>query len=196
MRPEHVVALRLYTTAAFGSINDPLRCSAEDRSTPYRFPTTVNLINEGIKRLRAVGAEDLGPSQHMTLWRGLRDVRLPPAFLSQGGTEMAPMSTTPRLDVAVRYSASVSSVLMKITTHSFMERGADLTFLSCFPAEAEILFPPLTYLQPVGEPSELLISDLDLGDEVRESLMESAKRRGGDPTAEIRYTVLEVIPKI
>ena len=31
-----------------------------------------------------------------------------------------------------------------------MDRGADLTYLSCFPAEAEYLYPPLTYLQPVS----------------------------------------------
>ena len=150
---------------------------------------------------------------------------LPPAFLRQGGTEIAPMSTTPRLDVAVRYSASASSVLLKLTTSSFMERGvlteglalfpcrpvtpvcsdesltsplpcdplrgqADLTFLSCYPAEAEILFPPLTYLQPAGEPSELLISELGVDDEVRANLLHSAAG------VEIRYTVLEVVPKI
>ena len=31
-----------------------------------------------------------------------------------------------------------------------MQRGADLSFLSAFPEEAEILFPPLTYLEVVG----------------------------------------------
>ena len=31
-----------------------------------------------------------------------------------------------------------------------MERGADLTYLSAFPGEAEFLFPPLTYMKPTG----------------------------------------------
>ena len=31
-----------------------------------------------------------------------------------------------------------------------VSRGADVGFLSCFPAEEESLFPPLTYLQPTG----------------------------------------------
>ena len=31
-----------------------------------------------------------------------------------------------------------------------MDRGADLQYLSAFPAEKEILFPPLTYLRPTG----------------------------------------------
>ena len=30
------------------------------------------------------------------------------------------------------------------------ESGADIAFLSAFPAEREVLFPPLTYLQPTG----------------------------------------------
>ena len=31
-----------------------------------------------------------------------------------------------------------------------MDRGADLQYLSAFPAEAEVLFPPLTFLRPTG----------------------------------------------
>ena len=30
------------------------------------------------------------------------------------------------------------------------DRGADLQYLSAFPAEAEVLFPPLTFLRPTG----------------------------------------------
>jgi len=31
-----------------------------------------------------------------------------------------------------------------------MQRGADLAFLSAFPGEAEVCFPPLTFLKPTG----------------------------------------------
>jgi hypothetical protein len=33
-----------------------------------------------------------------------------------------------------------------------MSCGADIQWLSMYPEEAEVLFPPLTYLLPVGEP--------------------------------------------
>ena len=33
---------------------------------------------------------------------------------------------------------------------NFMQYGADLQWLSAFPVEAEVLYPPLTYLQPTG----------------------------------------------
>ena len=45
---------------------------------------------------------------------------------------------------------SESSLLFKIKTKSFMQRGADLQYLSAFPAEKELLYPPLTFLRPTG----------------------------------------------
>ena len=57
------------------------------------------------------------------------------------------MSTTSALQVAVQFSASEASVLLRLRTSSFMSRGADMSFLSVFPAENECLFPPLTYLK-------------------------------------------------
>ena len=59
------------------------------------------------------------------------------------------MSTTSRVEVALTYSTSTQGVIFRLRTNSSMERGADLAFLSCFPAECEYLYPPLTYLQPV-----------------------------------------------
>ena len=36
-----------------------------------------------------------------------------------------------------------------------MERGASIEYLSAFPAEAEFLYPPLSYLRPTGRTQEL-----------------------------------------
>ena len=47
-----------------------------------------------------------------------------------------------------------------MSTKSFMQRGADLTYVSCFPAEAEVLYPPLTFLRPIGEPIEVTTAGL------------------------------------
>ena len=72
------------------------------------------------------------------------------------------MSTTTDIEIALRYSARGSGggaacVLLRISTSSFMSRGADISSLSCFPAEAECLFPPLTFLQPVGSPETVMV---------------------------------------
>ena len=60
------------------------------------------------------------------------------------------MSTTADLNVAVRYSMSANSVLLRLATDSFIKCGADISYLSAFPAESEYLYPPLTFLQPTG----------------------------------------------
>merc|ERR1712039_416346 len=74
----------------------------------------------------------------------------------QGGTELAPMSTTSNLEVAAKYASSGDSVLLKITLDNFMQYGADLQWLSAFPGEAEVLYPPLTYLQPTTKEPQVV----------------------------------------
>ena len=66
------------------------------------------------------------------------------------------MSTTSDLSVAMRYSASVRAVLLRLITDSFYERGPDISF----PGEAEYLFPPLTYLQPTGHVETVVVEGL------------------------------------
>ena len=176
----HVLALRLYTTAAFKSIVNPLR--AGGALTPHPLPATVFILTEAIGKLRAVSANLREPGQAPTgaldLWRGFRNMQrsLPADFVALGGTEKAPMSTTTSLEVAVRYSASQAPMLMHLRTPNFMQRGADISFLSAFPAEAEVLFPPLTFMQVVC---------------TREV---EVPRETGD--RRVKYTVVEVVPVI
>ena len=57
------------------------------------------------------------------------------------------------------HSSSASSLLFKIETRSFMERGVSLSYLSCFPEEAEHLYPPLTFLHPTGRTQRIEVED-------------------------------------
>ena len=50
------------------------------------------------------------------------------------------MSTTTKLEVAVQYSTAQTSLLFKLRTDSFMQRGASIQFLSAFPGEEEGAF--------------------------------------------------------
>ena len=138
----HVVALRLYTSTAFASLNDPLRQST---GGAHPFAVTVAFVAEGIKRLRAV---DAGARAPLRLWRGLCNVRgdIP----RTGGTEPAMLSCTPDLEMAARFATSRQALLFLVTAKTFMQRGASLDFLSCFPQECEVCFPPCTYLKPTG----------------------------------------------
>jgi len=157
-----VLALRLYTTAAYKYLNTPLRDQSEERG-PHPMPATVTFLSEGIKKLRtveAVAAEKGKKSKqtHRDLWRGMRGLVVDKHFMADGGTEQAPMSTTDDLKIAVQYSSGTNQALLfKLSTSSFMQRGADLQYLSAFPKEKEFLFPPLTFMQPTGRKRKLTV---------------------------------------
>jgi len=156
----HVAALRYYTMAAFKTINNGLR--DQDRfeaRQPHPLPVTVAFIKEALGRLRAVNAQSKQARERVVLFRGMKGMAVKDNFLQQGGTELAPMSTTRSLKVAMQYSASENPLLLCLSTEDFMDCGPDISFLSAFPAEQEFLFPPLTYLAPIGESKTYRVDD-------------------------------------
>jgi len=88
-----------------------------------------------------------------TLWRGLKGLFAPEMFMELGGTELGNMSCSADLRTAVRYTMSSDSraLIFMLRAETFMQLGADLSFLSCFPEEKEFLYPPLTFLRPTGK---------------------------------------------
>lgn len=153
-----VLALRVYTTAAFELLNSPLRDLT--RREPHGFPVTLTLIKEAIGKLRAVEAPTVSGERAFDLFRGMRNVVTTDEFILQGGTELSPMSTTSELSVALQYCGEENGLLFVLHTDSFMARGADIAYLSCFPNEAEYLFPPLTYLRPTGKAEVLNLDEI------------------------------------
>jgi hypothetical protein len=155
LRREQVLALRLYTTIAFKSINTPLRdLSREAEGRAHPLPVTVTQIVKAVLQLRKIEASEATAHDSVDLYRGLAERSILPEFFAKGGTELAPMSTTRNLKVALQYASSEHAVILRLKTKGFMGRGVDISFLSCFPAESEVLFPPLTYLGPVREKDE------------------------------------------
>ena len=116
-------------------------------------------IRDALTKLRQIEAKSARATQVVYLYRGMAGVRIQPEFLTEGGTELAPMSTTSSLKIAMEYSAGEKALLLRIKTKNFMTRGPSICFLSAFPAEEEFLFPPLTFLQPISEPQELRVDD-------------------------------------
>ena len=135
LSPAHVAAIRIYTTAAYKVINGPFRKRRVGQVHP--FPVTVAFLGDGLAKLRA--SEGGGPDGHtqIDLWRGLKNVVTTDEFMKHGGTELAPMSSTSDLKVALAYSAGEHAVLLKLRTDSFMSRGSRVRFLSAYPREEE-----------------------------------------------------------
>ena len=148
----------------------------------------------------------------LELWRGMRDLETAEGFMRRGGAELAPMSTTSDLRLALAYALSGSSLIFKIHSTSFMTRGADISFLSAFPAEQEYLFPPLTFLKPTGRHEEISVTAKELGVSAdHHSLRWMAAGRTGsgmagvahacthlasDENTTLKFTVIEVEPHL
>ena len=76
-------------------------------------------------------------------------------FLKNGGTEFACLSTSASRDVAWGFAQSDLPLIFKFESKDFSSRGADIAFLSVYPNEREFLYPPLTFLRPVGAQNEV-----------------------------------------
>ena len=170
-----VAALRLYTTSTFVLINDPLRdnATASDGKAAllpkHPLGVTTYHITSALKKLRALNFRDMMETRRdeasltrasqaadgastlagQYLWRGMRDVAVSDYFMSFGGSEPSCMSTSESIEVVAGYALSSKPLLLRIKVDSPMERGAKLDWLSMFPHEKEILYPPLTYLKPM-----------------------------------------------
>ena len=51
-------------------------------------------------------------------------------------------------------------MILRIKTSSFFERGVGVKWLSAFPAEEEILFPPLTHMEATGALEKFTLKEL------------------------------------
>ena len=95
-------------------------------------------------------------STDRVVYRGLGDLGLPKEFLEQdrfgvrGGVELGLMSTTQDQRVATQYAGTKMPTVFKIGVGA-VDRGAPIKFLSQYPLEEEILYPPMSYLEVTGE---------------------------------------------
>lgn len=189
-----IASLRFYTSHSYDCINAPLR--DQQRTTSHPLPALVICIQNGLKKLRALNADDGSSSDVMVLWRGFYNNQVPSEFFANGGTELAPMSTTPDLSIAVRYAINKPgkelkpSLLMRILTHNNLQRGASVQWLSMFPGEVETLFPPLTYLQATGRTRLLQHSVENSSGGTHKSDVSPDEKRG------FHITIVEVTPTL
>ena len=148
---EQVASMRFYTSHSFRSIILHLRNVGNDSGDdpergPHPLPAILENIVKGLVALRP--GKDGTETETKILWRGLSNVELRSDF--RGGTENALMSTSTKFEVALQYAVKLgqpNNILFRIVTLNNVQRGADVTWLSMFPTESEVLFPPFTFLQ-------------------------------------------------
>jgi hypothetical protein len=142
LEEKHIAALRIYTSPLYWYINVSLR--NPQQKSPY--PATILLLDEALRLLRQVHAGDRA-QERKEYWRGMRNCKIPREFEQCGGTEYACMSTSTEKAIVAEYAKSQTPLIFRVVASSFASSAADISWLSLYPDESEMLFPPLTYLR-------------------------------------------------
>jgi len=167
------LAGRLYTGPMYEKYNAALRAhsgvqylveKARDLTKGNNYATTIHAINSCVIKL-----SKLTPA--VKVWRGFKGATLPKAFFQpnesgvRGGIEYGFSSTTTDRTQAISYAQGEASTIFEMQM-GMVDRGADLSWLSQYPHEKEVLFPPLTGLEAleteVDGSSLLIITRLSL----------------------------------
>jgi hypothetical protein len=152
----HVAVIRMYTGPFYRPWNSALRSLADLEHNPQadsqilEWATCISVLYDAILRLSAT-------TKKQTVLRGVNEssMELPPEFLDvqansdgfAGGVEMAFMSTTTERATAYEFSGGhdTAGTIFEMT-FTAASRGASVQPFSQYPEEAELLFPPFTFL--------------------------------------------------
>jgi hypothetical protein len=174
-----IIALRLYTGPCFQRYNTMLRELKADSETATgaggepqqrrpatrkalnvpgerRYTTTIHAIASALIKIAHVSKLP----EDRKVYRGMAGVVLPDRFRvpdehgCRGGVELGFLSTSTDKDQALHYIDMSRGLptLFEIELGQ-VDRGGDLEWASQFPTEKEILLPPLSNLEVVGEPT-------------------------------------------
>lgn len=150
------VGARLYTGPLYLKYNAVLRgCGIKgfmekkwmELCLGNKYTTTIHVINSAVVKLSKL-------QKASQVYRGLTGGVLPDSFWTpdeqnvRGGCEYGFLSTTSDKVVASTYAASggKAGIVFEMSM-GMVDRGADLSWLSQYPHEHEILFAPLTGLE-------------------------------------------------
>ena len=118
-----------------------------------RYVTTLHCISSAIVKLSHL-------AKPQTVYRGIAGHVLPSKFWrgqGHGGVEFSFMSTTANRKVAMSYAEAgnkeAASCVMEVQMGT-IDRGADFSWLSQYPDEQSIVFPPYTALEVEGGDSK------------------------------------------
>ena len=183
---EEVIAVRLYTGPSYIVINDFLRQISALKGTlrqalathpAHTFAATVSHLCSAIRKLAAVATTE---EATRTLYRGVRG-ELERSFFSRDrlgmvvATEAAFMSTSTDRATPLHYMSAEKNVLWRLRASRESDDGyhygADVSMLSQFAVEEEVLFPPCTMLIVKEEPK--LAAARKAGDVTRAKRLES-----------------------
>jgi hypothetical protein len=113
---------------------------------PHPFAATMHYITTGLKILRTAQGDNEDVSIEQYFYRGLTGMEVCAEFKKTGGTELSCMSTTDDEEVAALFAVGAAPLIFKYLSNDFISAGAKVWFISVYPTEREVLYPPLTHL--------------------------------------------------
>eukprot|EP00325_Prymnesiales_sp_UTEX-LB-985_P002783 CAMPEP_0174705770 /NCGR_PEP_ID=MMETSP1094-20130205/8869_1 /TAXON_ID=156173 /ORGANISM="Chrysochromulina brevifilum, Strain UTEX LB 985" /LENGTH=1050 /DNA_ID=CAMNT_0015903971 /DNA_START=465 /DNA_END=3614 /DNA_ORIENTATION=+ len=144
-----------------------------------KYTTTIHAINSCVLKLSKL-------TRACKAWRGFTGATLPSSFFDaneegvRGGIEFGFSSTTIDRAQALHYASGNASTIFEMEM-GMIDRGADMSWLSQYPHEKEILFPPLIGEQALSTHvnEDTLIVDTRLNLNMKSSTLEEvmSKRR-------------------
>ena len=167
-----------------------------------RYTTTLHAINSAIVRLGKL-------TPVTTVYRGINRFVLPEQFWKanrynvKGGVESAFMSCTTDKTVAMQYAAgrggSNGVGLVLECQQGMVSRGADISWLSQYKHEQEVLFAPLTGMEVQGtriEGSTMVVSvnvSVNLAALTIDQVISKRKRLVADMVSQVREKVNDAV---
>ena len=157
---EEMIGGRLYTGPMYIKYNTVLRSKTSDAAMlklhkdlnkNNGYPTTIHAINSCVIKMSKL-------TKAGKVWRGIKDAALPKEFWVpndmgvRGGIEYGFSSTTTDKEQALLYAGGEQSDASTIfeMQMGMVDRGANLTWLSQYPHEQEVLLPPLTGIEALN----------------------------------------------
>jgi len=145
-----VAVLRMYTGPFYVPWNNALRSFDDDPELLQLWGTCISLLYSAIFKLSYL-------SEPATVYRGVNESRakLPDSFVQAqgatdfaGGVEMGFTSTSTDINVAVEYANRGDKNYRTVMEIPFdgATRAADVQWVSQYAYEAELIYPPCTYL--------------------------------------------------
>lgn len=165
---EELLGGRLYTGPLYHKYNHVLRAKSgnpfindmyKKMCKDNQYPTTIHAINSLIIKLSKLTVAT-------KVYRGFCYAKLPDSFWTRNsegircGIEYGFSSTTTERSVAEHYGTGPAGTIFEMQM-GLVDRGAELVWISQYPHEAEILFPPLTGLEmsnAVVDVNQLVVS--------------------------------------
>jgi hypothetical protein len=118
-------------------LRDPSRKNKDGKIVKAVYlPVITYHLNQFVKKSHTIAvnaAKSKGMFVPLDLYRGMSNSCIQTGFLQEGGVEMAPMSTTKDLAIALKYSAvGKQSVLLRIRNKNVMDMAPTIRWISAF----------------------------------------------------------------